>query len=221
MNEENNRKGPGVFYAVIGVATLVVAIIGATFAYFTATDTNNDTVKGEAATAGLTLAVEKVSTDAKGSLIPIAESLLDKGLKGDSTTNKMCLDKDGNTVCQVYKITVTNTGSAAASFDGTLTLTADGYTNLKWANMNLNSGLTTDTVPTTVGSTLNASSVTAITSNEVFTANQVKYYYIMIYINETNASQNNTDKGSFTGSVTFNSAGNKGTTATFTESAGA
>lgn len=34
---EENRKGPGIFYAVIGVATLVVAIIGATFAYFTAT----------------------------------------------------------------------------------------------------------------------------------------------------------------------------------------
>ena len=34
--EENNRKGPGVFYAVVGVATLVVAIIGATFAYFSA-----------------------------------------------------------------------------------------------------------------------------------------------------------------------------------------
>ena len=33
MNENENRKGPGVFYAVVGVATLVVAIIGATFAY--------------------------------------------------------------------------------------------------------------------------------------------------------------------------------------------
>ena len=39
--EENNRKGPGVFYAVVGVATLVVAIIGATFAYFTATVTTD------------------------------------------------------------------------------------------------------------------------------------------------------------------------------------
>ena len=36
MMEENNRKGPGVFYAVMGVATLVVAIIGATFAFFSA-----------------------------------------------------------------------------------------------------------------------------------------------------------------------------------------
>ena len=38
---ENNNNGRGIFYGVIGVATLVVAIIGATFAYFTATASNN------------------------------------------------------------------------------------------------------------------------------------------------------------------------------------
>lgn len=217
MNDENNRKGPGVFYAVIGVATLVVAIIGATFAFFTATATNDNTVTGEAATAGLTLAVEKVSTDASGGLIPISETLLDKALKGDTASgSKMCLDKDSNTVCQVYKITVTNTGTAPARLDGTLTLTAAGYTNLKWANVNLNEGLTTDAIPTTVGTNLNASTVKAITSNELYTASAKKYYYVMVYINETNASQNDTDKGSFTGVVTFNTAGGTGTTATFT-----
>ena len=31
-----NKNGQGIFYGVIGVATLVVAIIGATFAYFSA-----------------------------------------------------------------------------------------------------------------------------------------------------------------------------------------
>ena len=40
MNEQKNN-GRGIFYGVIGVATLVVAIIGATFAYFTATAGNN------------------------------------------------------------------------------------------------------------------------------------------------------------------------------------
>ena len=30
---DNNKNGRGIFYGVIGVATLVVAIIGATFAY--------------------------------------------------------------------------------------------------------------------------------------------------------------------------------------------
>ena len=31
-----NNNGRGIFYGVIGVATLVVAIIGATFAFFAA-----------------------------------------------------------------------------------------------------------------------------------------------------------------------------------------
>lgn len=214
---EENRKGPGVFYAVIGVATLVVAIIGATFAYFTATGSDDTTVAGKAATAGLSLTVTKVSTDATGGLIPIAESLLNNGLAGDTASgDKMCLDKDSNTVCQVYKITVENTGTAPARLDGTLTLTAAGYSNLKWANINKGAGLTADAEPDDVGTNLNASSVTSITANELYTAGQTKYYYIMVYINETNTSQNETDTGSFTGNVTFSSAGGTGTTATFT-----
>lgn len=214
---EENRKGPGVFYAVIGVATLVVAIIGATFAYFTATESDATTVAGEAATAGLSLTVTKVSTDATGGLIPIAESLLNNGLAGDTASDdKMCLDKDSNTVCQVYKITVENTGTAPARLDGSLALTAAGYTNLKWANINKDAGLTADAEPDDVGTNLNASSVTSITANELYTAGQTKYYYIMVYINETNKSQNETDTGSFTGNVTFSSAGGTGTTATFT-----
>ena len=36
-----NKNGQGIFYGVIGVATLVVAIIGATFAYFSAAGSVN------------------------------------------------------------------------------------------------------------------------------------------------------------------------------------
>ena len=41
MNENNGGKG--LFYGVIGVATLIVAIIGATFAWFTATAAGDKT----------------------------------------------------------------------------------------------------------------------------------------------------------------------------------
>ena len=62
--EENQRKGPGVFYAVVGVATLVVAIIGATFAYFSAsTGVNEGTITGQTQyidNASLDLKVKKV-----------------------------------------------------------------------------------------------------------------------------------------------------------------
>ena len=59
---EENRKGTGVFYAVVGVATLVVAIIGATFAYFSASATNDSDVTGTTASgASLAIAISKVS----------------------------------------------------------------------------------------------------------------------------------------------------------------
>lgn len=53
---ENN--GRGIFYGVIGVATLIVAIIGATFAYFTAsTSTNPGDITGQTQ-AGLAQALD-------------------------------------------------------------------------------------------------------------------------------------------------------------------
>lgn len=215
--EENNRKGTGVFYAVVGVATLVVAIIGATFAYFSATGTADKQVTGEAATVGLEVTLTKVSSDANGGLIPIEETLLTKALAGDTASgNKMCLDKDGNTVCQLYKVAVKNTGTAASTLNGTLKLEAAGYTNLKWANVNKDAGITTDTVPTEIpAGNLNASSVEAITTNEVFNGGITKYYYIMVYINEINEAQETKDKGNFTGTVTFAGPAGSGTTATF------
>ena len=66
--EQNEKKKQGisinnVFYAVIGVATLMIAVIGATFAYYTATATNATTLKGNMATIKFDLDVKKV-TDA-------------------------------------------------------------------------------------------------------------------------------------------------------------
>ena len=55
-----NNNGRGIFYGVMGVATLVVAIIGATFAFFSASnvDPNTTTVQGQTATAAsVTLSV--------------------------------------------------------------------------------------------------------------------------------------------------------------------
>ena len=58
---EENRKGPGVFYAVVGVATLVVAIIGATFASFSASTTINTDVTGSTPTGpSITIAITRV-----------------------------------------------------------------------------------------------------------------------------------------------------------------
>ena len=201
------RKGQGIFYGVIGVATLIVAIIGATFAYFTATASNDTTIQGNAASVGLTLSVEKVSHGDKG-LVPQLETALSSAMKGmDSagTGEDSCIDGNGNTVCQVYKITVGNTGTAEAKLTGTLDLTEGSVTNLKWATV---TGWGSE--PTAEG----AKDDNNVVENVTISGSGSKEYYVVIWIEETKDAQS--DSGSFTGTVAFNAADGSGVTSTFT-----
>ena len=206
-----NNNGKGIFYGVIGVATLVVAIIGATFAYFSATATNDTVIQGNAAQIGLNLEVTKVSTDAAAGLIPMNDEDVAKGLKGDATTgSKMCVDKNGNTVCQVYQITVTNNGTATAVVNGTLNITGTTFANLKWQLLN---GTESSSLSTTT--TYNPIATTTLDTGASLTASGSKTYFVMIWISNLESDQTSTDTGSFTGSVTFNSADGAGVSATF------
>ena len=206
-----NNNGKGIFYGVIGVATLVVAIIGATFAYFSATATNDTIIKGNAAQIGLNLDVTKVSTDAAAGLIPMNDADVSKGLEGDAATgSKMCVDKNGNTVCQVYQITVTNNGTATAVVNGTLNITGATFANLKWQLLN---GTESESLTTTT--TYNPISTTTLDTGASLTASGSKTYFVMIWISNLSSDQSSADTGSFTGSVTFNSADGAGVSATF------
>ena len=219
MNE-NHGKGPGVFYGVIGVATLVVAIIGATFAYFTATAENTTTIQGEAANTGLSLEVTHLSTGATAGLIPLNTSDLQKGITGDAQAeveNKSCIDANGNSVCQVYSVKVTNEGTATAAIAGSLDLQpvdkedeeiTSTFTNLKWQL--LTDATTVDGDATSYGIGKNN-----ITSNLSLGAGLDQTYYIVIWIDNLNESQNDADKGFFNGTITFDSAEGAGISATF------
>lgn len=204
-----NNNGKGIFYGVIGVATLVVAIIGATFAYFTATATNDNTIAGSAATVGLNLAVEKVTTAASGDLIPLdQESPADEAqLPLALKATQSCVDDNGNTVCQVYKITVTNNGNSTAVLSGTLTITGASFQNLRWTLL--------DDATTYSSSPINPIATTELEDSISLNGSGSQEYYVAIWIEETGVPQNDTDKGSFTGEVSFNTAGGDGVTATF------
>ncbi len=211
--DENNRKGPGVFYAVIGIATLVVAIIGATFAFFSASDTDVETIQGSTAEIGLQLTVTPVTTSqANGGLIPILETDLEKGLAGDSATeNVSCLDKNGNTVCQVYKIDVKNTGNSTVVLKGTLTLNAETIKDLKWTKLNGEKELGENAK--------NAKEVTNLEDSISVNGSDTHTIYVMVYINETSTEQNTSNNGQFTGIVSYNAADGQGVTASFTAGA--
>ena len=133
-----NNNGKGIFYGVIGVATLIVAIIGATFAYFTATTASGQYLSGSAATASLDVKVTRMTgysegegatsaTDAKYVMVPQLDVALGEALKGSVTTgNKACIDANGSLVCEIYKIRVANNGSAAISVSGKIDFVAFG-----------------------------------------------------------------------------------------------
>lgn len=211
--DKNERKGQGTFYMIIAMLTLVVAIVGATFAYFSLQASDENTIKGNAAQAGLSLEVRKVSVDASGDLVPLDETLLEKAIAGDSATgSQMCVDKNGNTVCQVYEVKVTNEGSAATAVNGSLTLSAETITNLKWQIM------TDQSTPVTDKGQFKTTDDTELAKNDTVEANPgTKTYYIMIWIDEIESPQNDSDTGAFTGVVSFTSADGSGVTGTFSE----
>ena len=147
MNE-NKNKGRGVFYGVIGVATLVVAIIGATFAYFTAAAQNGvNVISGNMASIGFDLVVTKVvDPGASSGMIPMSNNMVEAAASNASTKG-VCVDANGNAVCQIYKITVTNNSSATMFVDGYVALAGgsgvptdypsaqNNHTTMRWAQV--------------------------------------------------------------------------------------
>ena len=224
MEEKEKKSGTGFFYGVIGVATLVVAIIGATFAYFTATAEDTNTIQGEAANTGLSLEVTHLSTGAVGGLIPLNTTDLQKAVTGDTAATgdpKTCLDSKNNSICQIYSIKVINEGNSIAAVTGTLDLQAvpyqgveeeeeqqSSFANLKWQVL-------TDSTTVNPGATSYGIGENPIASNVTLNAEGDQTFYVVIWIDNLNEAQNSADYGHFNGSVAFNSADGSGISATF------
>ena len=193
-------------YMVIGVIVLIIAIAGSAYAYYSALAVDKTTVSGTVAGgANLDLKVEKISSGATESLIPVDNdtTTLTKAVIGEANTNfednKRCIDKNGYTACQIYKITLTNKSSVSVNIDGGVSLSGDNTPNIECAKMdNIN----------TVSNNNSCKGNKTLAKNYNMNANESVIYYIMIYIKNINSAQ--TDTGEFTGTVFFNvSNGNK------------
>lgn len=264
--EENQAKGPGIFYAVVGVATLVVAIIGATFAFFSASVTpanGSDNITGSTQsinTAALTLTVNKVVfKDAVATsptvLVPAYFGKTNDTLNVANPSNltdaqigtmlsNNC-EKDGFTGCHVYRIKISSTEDAAHT---NLLLNLELYGNptdkSQWgyavfkANETMDTTENTKTASLTLAASnpLNAAGHGApdkiydvsgtghnstsgyvesmdIHNNEGLTAGSEVTYYLLVYVNDTDVSQNtegaNYVVGGYNGSLELQVLGGK------------
>ena len=238
--EENNRKGTGVFYAVVGVATLVVAIIGATFAFFSANATNDSAITGGTAEAGgVKLDVTPVTTTGTN-MIPL--NLMDNTTPTNvatgaadqfadalgATKGTSCKDSNGNNVCQVYSIKVTNLSTTSTvQVRGTLTLNTEAAANMKWQLLTSGTATTRADFATvvdkgvagdvTVGGNTGATGTAA--ASQTLAASGDATYYVLVWLEETGSAQETNDANkAFKGTVNFNAVDAQGNTSGLTAS---
>lgn len=204
--QKNNTNKSGLIYAIVGVAVLIVAVAGSAYAYYSATATDTSTVKGTAGGgAAPTLTVKKES-NASGNLVPIDKTVetLTKGAKGwNKTSNAVntswnaaqsCTDKNGNTVCQVYSVTVKNNSNTSVIYDISLTdLHGTKAPNLDAVKMASNISVTSET--SIKGVNKGICTTASVAGGGTSTA-----CYFMVFITNLNSAQ--TDSGAFTGTVT-------------------
>ena len=177
-----------IIFEIVCVA-LIIGLIGYTYSFFNVTATNDSVIYGEAASVNLSLEVEKLAPSTNKGLVPQLDDYITSAVIG---RNGSCVDDNNNNVCQVYKITVTNSGSAV-HVNGTLKLDAKNNPNLKWA-------IISGTTNPTLVSSASPYTYTKLIENELYNSNQSKDYYIVLWISETGVMQ--TDQGGFTGVVT-------------------
>lgn len=122
------------FYFLIGCISLSLIIVGATYAYFTARVSDENTVKGDAATTSFGLQVEKITTvDMAFGLVPM------KNLQAPNAASKGCYDDFGNAGCQMYKITVNADSDTVMFLDGYIVITPkDERLETRFSNIYLN-----------------------------------------------------------------------------------
>lgn len=168
---ENNRKGNGIFLGIVSISTLIVAIIGATFAYFSAsTKSNEDAVNLTAYEFSLSMVVTPVFPSGANKIIPLKPDVTLTGEPTTTNTNllyalnanpekrgsidKECIDDNGLQVCVLYKVEITNNNTNPITLAGqirTVTNTpaegSDGETREAFKNLKYRSAISPSNDP--------------------------------------------------------------------------
>ena len=222
---ENNGKG--IFYGVIGVATLIVAIIGATFAFFSASvDAEDDNFTGQTLNLSdgvLSVSVTEVSLGGTadshdlvpadfGALTPSEVDLTDV----QAALAKDCVDK-GYTGCHVWKVEATTT-QAVTNASILLDLSVNATDKAQWgyavytdADGDGSAADALAAVPTgknAIGAV--SAELTDLDIHNAAALNGTVTYYVMVFLNNVGSSQNIADEnggvnatGNYQGAVTF------------------
>ena len=208
-----NNNGRGIFYGVMGVATLVVAIVGATFAYFAASANGTaGAVAANSVTVAGTLALEESTTGIRDRLIPTvnAEMLKAVALTGaNQCTGVSAADgKSRYDLCSTYVYTLTNNADVAQTVYMNFSTVDNSFENLYYCVYEATGDKATGYTVNTASEVQACGAVPAKgtpaqigTTGVSIDSKASKIYAVVLYINETNNEQPGDEGKSFVGTV--------------------
>lgn len=136
----SDSKGRDIFYGIVAVATLIVAIIGATLAYFSITASSNEgAVNATAAIVSIEYNDGQQVTAQADKLIPADFSVVQNVYEYHNIASadtyseeNICIDKNNRQVCSVYRFTIKSDVSNR-SIIAFLNSEYNGFTYLSYA----------------------------------------------------------------------------------------
>lgn len=209
-------------FIIVLIVTFFVSVLGATVAYFLSVQRSNDgDITGNVAMVNLTLNVNRVLPVVPSTMVPqLSNGPLENAIKNG------CVDSNGNSICQVYKINITNGSGASVVVDGRIsfygdigmtTSATDGIPNLKW--MLVSSFDESDISLTVLGNDpikIADSDDRNFITSYTFDPTSTYTYYVVVWLNETGNEQPGGNH-SFYGNVSFISSTGSGVTAVFNQ----
>lgn len=138
----NDNKSRDIFYGVVAVATLIVALIGATLAYFSITvNSSEGAVNATSAVVSINYEDGQQVTASADKLIPASlnvvkaaymRSQADFGQEGAMRSN-ICVDDNSNQVCSIYRFSVSDSNNSGIGVIATLNSEKNTFTDLAYA----------------------------------------------------------------------------------------
>ena len=219
INMNNEKKVNYNFITLLIIVVFaIVAIVGTTYAFLSATFVAGDnTINGSTYKFDVTLAIDPIKND---DLVPVEDNLVISFLNSDNP----CVDVLGHAACSIYKLTLTNRGHAQA-LNGYLQTRSTTYTtNHLKHGIYTKSGntytLISDTKNTAMETntqnnfTLNSSNITFNLSDGT-SSSVTSEYYLVMWLSDIGSNQLEDQNKTYAGSVTFKSTGGNTISATF------
>jgi len=204
MNGNGNKK---IFFAIVGVASLVVAVIGATFAYFlvSVSGTNSAVSATSLAVSGKITLTEN-TTYIRTNLIPtsVTNAKASYAQTGSGAKAKCAGVAANNTstvynLCSAYTFTVSNAATTAQTVKITLTSVTKTFSNLRYC---LYTGGTAPGDASCVAVPNQGSSTTLVSALNLAASTGTQTYTILLYVFDTGSDQTTSDSGkTYTGRV--------------------